>query len=110
MSALPSIFTVTAWLAVVRDLRAAPEQQAAAATNLLVAYARAEARARGADEGDAALAALERVRDTMGEEAAYRAAESADVDLDRLREEDAAERHHQEREAELEASIQWGAP
>ena len=110
MSALPSIYTVTAWLAVVRDLRASPEQQAAATSNILVAYARAEARARGTDEGDAALAALERVRETQGEQAAYDAAARADIDLDRLREEEAAERQHQEREADLEASIQWGAP
>lgn len=110
MSALPTLLEVTAWLATLRDLRADPAQQSAAAANVLVAYGRAEARARGLDEHYGALAALEHVHATSGERAAYDVAARADVDLDRMREEDVAERHHQEREAELEASIQWGAP
>lgn len=110
MSALPSLVMVTSWLATVRDLRAAPEQQAAAVSNLLVAYARASARARGLDESDAVLEALEQVRATRGEDAAYAAAQSADVDLDRLREEDSSEREYREREAAFESTLQWDEP
>lgn len=99
MSRLPSLYDVTAWLAVLRDLRADPAQQSAAVANMLVAYARAYARAHGKDEGEAALEALERVRDTQGEPVAYDAAARADIDLDRLREERVEEQRHMEREA-----------
>lgn len=103
MSALPSVMDVAMWMAVLRDLRQPPAAHAAAASNVLVAYARATARALGLDEGEAALAALEHVRRTQGEPAAYDAAARADIDLDRLREDEFAEQRYMEREYAWEA-------
>lgn len=103
MSALPSMVDVASWLSVMRDLRQSPGAQAAACSNVMVAYARAIARATGRDEGEAALMALEHVRQSQGEVAAYELARKQDIDLDRLREEDLADRQYMAREAEWEA-------
>ena len=108
MSALPSVSEFGAWLATTRDLRATPLAGAAAASNLVVAYARALARIEGHDEHAAMLAALWQVRASHGEDVAEEVAEAQGVGLDGLLDQEREDGAQVERERQFEESVPWG--
>lgn len=108
MSALPTVTQFADWLAAARDTASTTFTQAAAASNLIVAYARAAARTEGLDEHSACLAALEAVRQAQGEAVAYGVAAVQGIDIDDLLEQEREDAEQRQREADFEDCVPWG--
>lgn len=108
MSAIPSVAVLGAWIAALLDLRSTDLARRVAASNAVLAYARAYARAEGLDEAHAIVVAFEALREAGGEDTAVASLRAVGVDpwpalrLVEDRERDAAE------EREHDAMVPWG--
>lgn len=110
MSALPSVAVIGAWLSSLLDMRRSDLEHRCAASNLVLAYARAYARAEGLDEAHAIVVAFSALRGPDGaqEVEAVESLRAAGVDvwpalrLVEDRERDAAE------EMERDNLVPWG--
>ena len=80
MSALPSVSEVAPWVQSLLDLRRSPLEHRVAASNLVLAYARAYARAEGLDESRAVVVAFETLRTAHGEDEAVESLRAVGVD------------------------------
>lgn len=112
---LPSVTTLGEWLLL---LSARPSDVSAlerqiAASSVVLAYARAQARAEGLDESRAIVSAFEALRTRDGEAAAVDALARVGVDayavLDDVELEDAENAAQSERERRLDL-YPWGSP
>lgn len=114
MSALPSVSEVAPWVQSLLDLRRTPLEHRVAASNLVLAYARAYARAEGLDEARAIVVAFESLRNAHGEDAAVESLRAVGIDpwesVEAVEEEekrDAEERAEPRRHLSL---VPWGEP
>lgn len=114
MSALPSVAEVAPWVQSLLDLRRSPLEHRVAASNLVLAYARAYARAEGLDEARAIVVAFEALRSTHGEEAAEQSLRAVGIDpwesVDAV---EAEEKRDSEERAEPRSHLSlvpWGEP
>lgn len=113
MSALPSVAVLGAWIVALLDLRSTDLARRVAASNAVLAYARAYARAEGLDEAHAIVVAFEALRGPSGEHEAE-AVEALGGEavvwpalrLVEDRERDRAE--EEEHERQYEAEVPWG--
>ena len=80
MSALPSVAEVAPWVQSLLDLRRSALEHRVAASNLVLAYARAYARACGLDEARAVVVAFETLRSAHGEDSAVESLRAVGID------------------------------
>lgn len=107
MSALPSIPAFGAWLEALRHPLSELSSNVAAGS-ILLAYARATARATGLDEHDACMAALDAIRSAHGEDMAEFVASSQGLDLDAVLDQEHEDRLQEERErCEPHGALPW---
>ena len=97
MSTLPTVSDFGVWLEMLRQSVSGAALDVAAGA-VLLAYARAYARASGLDEHTACLAALEAVRDSHGEALAGFVARAQGLDLAALLDQEREDRLQEERE------------
>lgn len=78
---LPTVTEFSKWMSQLLDLRVDDLSRGVAASNVMVAYARAQARDAGLNEHQACLNALEHLRATKGPEHALQVAETQGMTL-----------------------------
>lgn len=110
MSALPAVATIGTWLTSLLDLRRSDLEHRVAASNLVLAYARAYARAEGLSEDRAVAVAFEALRGPGGEteDEAVQSLEACGVDVWRAVDAEADRAREASRDEEYGRDAPWG--